>query len=47
MDFSSLFLYFTIECVEIMNAVRAVPTFVTVHTFCASQDTQASYGGAH
>ena len=23
---------------------RKVPTFVTAHTFCASQDTQVSYG---
>ena len=24
--------------------LRTVPTFVTVHTFCASRDTRVSYG---
>ena len=24
--------------------LRTVPTFVTAHTFCASRDTQVSYG---
>ena len=24
--------------------LRMVPTFVTAHTFCASRDTQVSYG---
>ena len=25
-------------------SLRTVPTFVTAHTFCASQDTRISYG---
>ena len=28
----------------IIQLLRTVPTFVTVHTFCASQDTQVPYG---
>ena len=24
--------------------LRTVPTFITAHTFCASQDTRVSYG---
>ena len=26
------------------NQLRMVPTFVTAHTFCASQDSQIFYG---
>ena len=36
--------YMYSKSVALSGRLRTAPTFVTAHTFCASRDTQVSYG---